>query len=92
MIIRIQSAGQYRFASEQVDRLQDLDAQLVESVNSLDDAGAHALLQQIIKYVQGEAQPLAADDLSSSELILPAPDATMDEIRSVLREDGLVPG
>lgn len=92
MIIRVQSAGQYRLASEQVNRLQDLDVQLVEAVNRLDDTGAHALLQQIIEYVQREAQPLAADDLSSSELILPAPDATLDEIRSVLREDGLVPG
>jgi hypothetical protein len=38
----------------------------------------------------GVAHP--ADSLDSSDLILPPSDATLDEVRALLRDDGLIPG
>jgi hypothetical protein len=32
------------------------------------------------------------DSLDESDLILPPPDATIDEVRELLGDDGLVPG
>lgn len=37
-------------------------------------------------------EPLPDDALEPSELILPAPDATLDEVREMLSDDGLIPG
>jgi len=92
MIVRVQSAGQYRLADGQVAHLQDLDAQLVGAVDRTDQTGMQALLHQIVTYVQNEGQAVPVEELHPSELILPAPDATLDEVRSLLREDGLIPG
>ncbi|MFD6751306.1 PspA-associated protein PspAA, partial [Streptomyces anthocyanicus] len=36
--------------------------------------------------------PLPDDALEPSELILPAPDASLDEVREMLSDDGLIPG
>ena len=38
----------------------------------------------------GRAPP--DDALEPSELILPSPDASMDEVREMLSDDGLIPG
>jgi hypothetical protein len=92
MIVRVQSAGQFRLSDAQVARLQDLDVQLVKMVDGNDEAGMHTMLNKIVAFVQGEGQAVGIEELLPSELILPAPDATLDEVRSVLREDGLIPG
>jgi hypothetical protein len=34
----------------------------------------------------------AADSLDESDLILPPADATIDQVREMLSEDGLIPG
>ena len=36
--------------------------------------------------------PLPDDSLEPSEAVLPASDATLEEVRGMLREDGLIPG
>ena len=38
----------------------------------------------------GVAHP--ADSLDESDLILPYPDATIDQVRQLLNDDGLIPG
>jgi hypothetical protein len=35
---------------------------------------------------------LPADSLEPSELILPSPEATLEEVREMLSDDGLLPG
>jgi hypothetical protein len=37
-------------------------------------------------------EPLPDDALEPSELILPPPDASLDEVRDMLSDDGLIPG
>jgi hypothetical protein len=37
-------------------------------------------------------EPLPDDSLEPSELILPSPDATLEEVRDLLSDDGLIPG
>ena len=48
----------------------------------------HGLLDQ----VRAQGSPLPADTLEESDLILPPQDASMDEVRSMLTEEGLIPG
>jgi hypothetical protein len=92
MIVRVQSAGQYRLSDEQVARLQELDAQLVKTVDGDDEAGMHAAVNRIVEFVRAEGQTVGVEELLPSELILPAPDASLEEVRTVLREDGLIAG
>jgi hypothetical protein len=42
--------------------------------------------------VRSLGAPLPDDSLEPSELILPNPDATLEEVRAMLRDDGLIPG
>ena len=42
--------------------------------------------------VRGRGAPLPDDALEPSDLILPSPDATLEEVRELLSDDGLIPG
>ena len=46
----------------------------------------------LLDKVRELGSPLPDDALEPSELILPSPDATLEEVRSMLRDDGLIPG
>ena len=45
----------------------------------------------MIVRILGEGQ-YDLDSLDESDLILPPPDATIDEVRELLGDDGLIPG
>ncbi|GAC1433734.1 MAG: hypothetical protein NVSMB65_07710 [Chloroflexota bacterium] len=92
MIVRVQSLGQYRLDSGPIARLQDLDTQLVSAVGATTEEKVHELLGQIVALVRAQGRPVGLDELVPSDLVLPAPDATLEEVRAVLREDGLIPG
>jgi hypothetical protein len=47
----------------------------------------HALLDKVREL----GTPLPDDSLEPSELILPSPDATLEEVRELLSDDGLIP-
>ena len=46
----------------------------------------HSLLDQ----VRAQGSPLSADTLEPSDLILPPQDASMDEVREMLTDEGLI--
>ncbi|MEU6973850.1 hypothetical protein AB0A71_40225 [Kitasatospora aureofaciens] len=49
-------------------------------------------LGALLNSVRCLGSPLPDDALEPAELILPGPDATMDEVREMLSEDGLITG
>ena len=51
-----------------------------------------AALGSLLDGVRAAGTPLADDSLEDSELILPPADATIDEVRDLLNDDGLIPG
>ena len=40
----------------------------------------------------GRAPPLPPDSLEPSDVIIPHEDATLDEVRKLLTDEGLIPG
>ncbi len=42
--------------------------------------------------VRAVGTPVPADSLEPSDVILPYSDASMDDVRGLLSEDGLIPG
>ena len=92
MIIRITTEGQYNLPGSFVDRLNDIDNELVEAVESADRGGFDGLLKKMLDVVREKGSPLPVDELVESDLILPAPDTTLEEAQVLFVGEGLLPG
>jgi hypothetical protein len=92
MIVRILGEGQLEVPDEEVDGLNALDDALQKALDTDDDDAFRTALHALLDRVRGVGQPLPADSLQPSELILPAPDAHVDEVRELLGDEGLIPG
>ena len=92
MIIRILTEGQYDVADEALARLNQLDVTLEAAVEAGDEAAFASALAELLGGVRtvGVAHP--ADSLDESDLILPPADATLEQVRQMLTEGGLIPG
>ena len=92
MIVRILGEGQYDVPDEALERLNELDSDVEAAVEAGDEAAlgsALTALQHAVRSV-GSAHP--PDSLDESDLILPPSGATLDEVRGLLGDDGLIPG
>ncbi|GAA2363991.1 MULTISPECIES: PspA-associated protein PspAA [Streptomyces] len=92
MIVRIMGEGQLRLDDSHLSGLNRLDDELLAEVHSDDEDGFRRTLGALLDAVRSLGEPLPDDSLEPSELILPAPDATLAEVRAMLKDDGLIPG
>jgi len=92
MIVRILHQGQYRLADSAAWRLQQLDERLTQAAEREDRAALRADFEELIGFVRGQGEHLDERYLGTSDVVLPAADSTFEEIRSLLRADGLIPG
>ena len=92
MIVRILGEGQLEVADDQLDTLNQLDGQVEAAVESGDETVFSAALAALLDGVRSAGTPVAPDFLDDSDLILPPADATIDEVRELLSDDGLIPG
>lgn len=92
MIVRIMGEGQVKLDDSHFTELNKLDDELLTEMESGDGPGFRGTLDALLNAVRSMGTPLPDDSLEPSELILPAPDATLEEVRGMLSEDGLIPG
>jgi hypothetical protein len=92
VIVRILGEGQLEVGEEHLEPLNALDAALEEAVNSDDDERFRSALSELLTRVRGVGEPLPDDALAPSDLVLPAEDAHVDEVRAMLSDEGLIPG
>jgi hypothetical protein len=92
VIIRILGEGQFDLAEHALDRLNELDTALETAVEAGDEAAFASALGELLDGVRSAGVAHDADSLDESDLILPPADATIDEVREMLNEDGLIPG
>ncbi|GGP00843.1 PspA-associated protein PspAA [Wenjunlia tyrosinilytica] len=92
MIVRIMGEGQVRLADSHLTRLNELDDALLAAMDNGDDASFRLTLNALLDAVRELGEPLPDDSLEPSELILPSSDASLEEVRAMLRDDGLIPG
>ncbi len=92
MIVRILTEGQYDVSDGALDRLNQLDSDLEAAVAAGDAAAFDAALEALLDGVRTVGVPRSADSLEESDVILPPADATIDEVRQLLGDDGLIPG
>ncbi|MFJ9538147.1 hypothetical protein ACIRPX_12885 [Streptomyces sp. NPDC101225] len=92
MIVRIMGEGQVRLAESHLTELNKLDDELLTEMENGDGPGFRRTLQALLTKVRELGAPLPDDSLEPSQLILPSPDATLEEVRKLLSDDGLIPG
>jgi hypothetical protein len=92
MIVRIMGEGQVRLSDSHLAELSALDDELSSEMEQGDGPGFRRTLVALLDRVRELGEPLPDDSLEPSELILPSPDATLDEVRDLLTDDGLIPG
>jgi len=92
MIVRILGEGQLEVPESAVDELNQLDAALESAVDQKDETAFSSALKALLERVREVGSPAEPDELKPSELIIPQPDATMDDVRKLLSDDGLIPG
>ena len=92
MIVRISGEGQFSIDDAATAELNRLDSELEAAVNRNDEAAFTTALHGLLGEVRVQGSPLPADTLEPSDLILPPEDASMDEVREMLTDEGLIPG
>ncbi|MEV6951335.1 hypothetical protein [Streptomyces sp. NPDC051183] len=92
MIVRIMGEGQVELADGHLAELNKLDDELLAEMESGDEEGFRRTLGELLEAVRRLGEPLPDEALEPSELILPGPDASLDEVKEMLSDDGLIPG
>ncbi len=92
MIVRILGEGQYDVADDALAGLNELDDALESAIEAGDEAVFASALSALHDAVRTAGSAHAPDALDESDLILPPAGASIDEVRELLGDDGLIPG
>ncbi|MEV6015230.1 hypothetical protein ACFYXJ_19390 [Streptomyces sp. NPDC002667] len=92
MIVRIMGEGQVKLDDGRLTALDKLDNELLAEMERGDESGFRRTLGALLDAVRSAGTPLPDDSLEPSELILPGADATLEEVRAMLSDEGLIPG
>jgi len=91
VIIRILGEGQFEVPAEAMDELNALDESLTSAIESNDEEAFRNGLSQLLTGIREKGAVLADDYLGPSDLVLPGEDATVDEVKELLTDEGLIP-
>jgi hypothetical protein len=92
VILRILGEGQMDVPDENVSELNELDEVLIHAIEKGDEGQFRTALVDLVSKVREVGKPVADDYIGPSEFILPGTDATLDEVRDLLSDEGLIPG
>jgi hypothetical protein len=92
MILRILGEGQFELAEHTVEALNVIDARLQSAIDAGDDQEFHTELAALLTLVREVGVPVPDDHLGPSDLVLPAAESTLEEVRALLGDEGLIPG
>lgn len=91
MIVRISGEDQYRLDDSEAQHLNELENRVVAIVEGGSEDGFSAALAAVLGYVRSHGTPLAADELVSSDVILPPADVSFAEASKEFTGEGLIP-
>jgi PspA-Associated protein len=84
--------GQYRVDGELLGALDDLDDEAVAALHRADEPELDRYLDEMWELVKVRGERLSDDDLSTSDIIVPPSDLTLEETRELMDESqGLIP-
>jgi hypothetical protein len=92
VIVRVLGGGgQFEVSEDVVARLNELDDRAMAAIDQSDEEELDSLLLQMAELVEAEGKRLSDDDLSTSDLVIPPPDLSLEETRALFSEQGLIP-
>ncbi|GAA1747844.1 MULTISPECIES: PspA-associated protein PspAA [Streptomonospora] len=91
MIVRIMGEGQLDLTDADLDLLNRFDRILEEALESDSEDTFRQALHDLLERVRQDGKPLPPDSLEPSQFILPHADASMEEVRAMLGDEGLIP-
>jgi hypothetical protein len=91
MIARLMGEGQYRIDEELRSQLDELDTRAASAVDANDEPALDEVLDEMWQLVRERGERLSDDDLSSSNVIIPPSDLTLEETRELFSDEGLIP-
>jgi PspA-Associated protein len=94
MIVRILNEGQWRLSDDAVRGLNSFDDAVEQAVTAGDQEQLTSALHRLLDRIRLTGIQVPDQELEDSDLILPAADSTVEEVRQLLSEseEGLIPG
>ena len=94
MILRILGEGQFDVPEERLGELNELDDEVQAAVETGDHDLFGQALASLVTGVRTAGKELPEDYLGPSDLVIPGPDSTLEEVRELLADTagGLIPG
>ena len=92
MIVRILGEGQYDVPDGELERLNALDAAIEAAVEAGDESAFESALTALHDGVRAAGTAHDPDSLDESDVILPPVGASIDDVRGLLGDEGLIPG
>ena len=94
MIVRILNEGQWRLTDDAVKGLNSFDDAVEQAVTAADQDQLTTALHTLLDRIRTTGTRVPDEELEDSDLILPAADSTLEEVRQLLSEseEGLIPG
>jgi hypothetical protein len=92
VIVRILGEGQVEVPDGELVGLNELDATLLKAVDSKDEKAFRDALSALLGRVREVGSRLPDDVLKPSDLVLPSADASVEDVRELLSDEGLIPG
>jgi len=83
VIIRILTEGQYKVAGDALAELDRMDNFLLDAIEAGDGKEFSKRLNDVVSLVKNKGEKVADTELVESDLIIPAPDTTLEEARDL---------
>lgn len=91
MIVRLMGEGQYQVDDGLREQLNELDDRAQQAIDAEDEPALDDMLDQMWQLVRDRGEQLPDEEISSSDLIIPPSDLTLEETRKLFSEEGLIP-
>jgi hypothetical protein len=94
MIVRILNEGQWHLTDDAVRGLNSFDDAVEQAVTAGDQDQLTQALHTLLDRIRTTGTRVPDKELADSDLILPAADSTLEDVRQLLSEseEGLIPG
>ena len=91
MIVRLMNEGQYRVDDSVLQQLNDLDERATAAAEADDEQTLDDALDEMFSLVKSRGEALADDELTSSDILIPPSDLTLEETKELLTDEGFIP-
>jgi hypothetical protein len=91
MIVRISGEDQFELDDGETDRLNELEAAVIEAVGKGDESAYASAFEALLDHVRNVGSVVGDDELEGSDVILPPADTTLAEASEDFTGEGLIP-